>query len=533
MELSRQDRIDPSLSIMVGPGDPDLGRAPDHIRSVPHFFELMASDAPWLRFEGHVYTVADIWTQAAEWASSIRLHGIGPGDCVALLMCNRPEFIISWLAVNMTGATAAFVPVAAAESGLERYFASIRPQLAIFEAELGAELLADGAGLRQLAPDVFMRALNGRSASDPIADEAPSPSDVSCLVFTSGSSGPPKAVAFSHRYVLELGYHIAHGKGMQPAEKLYFCNPLFHGDGLIATITTVSLKGEMHLARRFSVRQFWSDVASYGSTMFYYVGASLSFLARNPFPETPPRHSLRFATGGGATEAGATLFEERFGIPVLDAYSQTECLCCCSNTLGARRKGTVGRPYPGMEVRIVDDLDQPVPRGTVGNIVVRPPRPFMTFSGYLNNAEATLVKQRNLFHHMGDKGVMDEDGYVRFAGRAAQGLRRRGENLQPDDIEELVEKLPWVNKAAAIGVASEHGDQDILILIVVEGQAPDQATLVADCLAALPRIMRPRWIEVVASLPMTPTHRLARKELPEAPGAGAFLVEQPDASAPA
>ena len=359
MELSRQDRIDPSLSIMVGPGDPDLGRAPDHIRSVPHFFELMASDAPWLRFEGHVYTVADIWTQAAEWASSIRLHGIGPGDCVALLMCNRPEFIISWLAVNMTGATAAFVPVAAAESGLERYFASIRPQLAIFEAELGAELLADGAGLRQLAPDVFMRALNGRSASDPIADEAPSPSDVSCLVFTSGSSGPPKAVAFSHRYVLELGYHIAHGKGMQPAEKLYFCNPLFHGDGLIATITTVSLKGEMHLARRFSVRQFWSDVASYGSTMFYYVGASLSFLARNPFPETPPRHSLRFATGGGATEAVATLFEERFGIPVLDAYSQTECLCCCSNTLGARRKGTVGRPYPGMEVRIVDDLAAP------------------------------------------------------------------------------------------------------------------------------------------------------------------------------
>src|SRR5262249_30777527 len=157
--------------------------------------------------------------------------------------------------------------------------------------------------------------------------------------------------------------------------------------------------------------------ARFGSTIFYYVGASLSFLARSPESSVPPAHQLRFATGGGATEAVADLFEQRFGIPVLDAYSQTECLACCSNTLAVRKRGTVGKPYPGIEVRIVDELDRPVPIGTVGNIVARPPRPYMTFSVYLNDPAATVQKTRNMLHHFGDLGFFDEEGFLHFAGR--------------------------------------------------------------------------------------------------------------------
>lgn len=520
------------LSIMVGPGDPDLGRAPPQIRSIPHFFETMASDRPWLYFEDQVFSTKDILSTARKWAELIRATGIGPGDSVALLISNRPEFFIGWVAINITGAIAVFVPVTAVETGPERYFSNVKPRLALFETDLARGLPRGGTNYVHLADGITICELDGEKQNEEKTSAIVSPSDTSCLVFTSGTSGLPKAARFSHRYVLELGYHIKMGKGMNPGEKLYFCNPLFHGDGVIATITTIALGGEMHLARRFSVRQFWSDVERLGSTIFYYVGASLSFLARNPFPETLLRHNLRFATGGGATEAVTRLFEERFGIPVLDAFAQTECLCCCSNTLAQRRLGTSGRPYPGVEVRIVDNLDQPVPRGEVGNVIVRTPRPFMTFSGYANNAEASHAKQRNLFHHMDDKGVMDEDGYVRFVARAVKGLRRRGENLQPDDIEEIVERLPWVQKAAAIGVNSVHGDQDILVLIVPEGDLPDHLTIIGECLRVLPRIMHPRWIEIVAALPLTPTHKLARKELPGKPGPGAFLTVEESRSEP-
>lgn len=515
-----------SLSVFIGAGDPDGGRAPDDLGSVADLLQRQPHGQAWLRFDKQCYTAAEVMEIAEKLAARLGGLGIGRGDHVGLLMANRPEFIFWWLAINGAGATAIFLPTVFLEQGLTRYQTYIIPRLIVCERRLGAEAKLDLSDAVPVDDDIVLLPQDATSPP-PSFDDPPAPSaaDASCIVFTSGSSGAPKAVVFSHRYVLELGHHIAYGKGMQRGERLYFSNPLFHGDGIIAVVTTLALRGELHLAERFSVTRFWDDVARFGSTIFYYVGASLSFLARSPEPLEVPAHRLRFATGGGATEAVADLFEQRFGIPVLDAYSQTECLACCSNTLAVRKRGTVGKPYPGIEVRIVDELDRPVPIGTVGNIVARPPRPYMTFSLYLNDPAATLRKTRNLLHHFGDLGFFDEEGFLHFVGRNSPALRRRGENLQPDRVEELAEALPWVKKAAAIGVASEHGDQDILLLLQPYEAAPAMAQVIEDCRRALPKVMRPRWIEVVATLPMTPSHRLARKELPVRPGAAAVEVE--------
>ncbi len=513
-------------SVFVGAGDPEGGRAPDDLGSVADLLRRQPQGRAWLRFDRQSYTAAEAADIAGKLAGRLAGQGVKRGDHVGLLMSNRPEFIFWWLAINGAGATAIFLPTVFLEQGLSRYQTYIVPRIIVCERRLGIEAKLDLSGAVPVDDDILLLPQEATSPSPSVEDlPAPSAADASCIVFTSGSSGPPKAVVFSHRYVLELGHHIAHGKGMLPGERLYFSNPLFHGDGIIAVVTTLALRGELHLAERFSVTRFWDDVGRFGSTIFYYVGASLSFLARSPEPREMPAHRLRFATGGGATEAVAELFEQRFGIPVLDAYSQTECLACCSNTLAMRRRGTVGKPYPGIEVRIVDELDRPVPIGTVGSIVARPPRPYMTFSGYLNDPVATLRKTRNLLHHFGDLGFFDEEGFLHFVARNSPALRRRGENLQPDRIEELAEALPWVKKAAAIGIASEHGDQDILLLLQPYGSAPPMPQVIEDCRKALPKVMRPRWIEVVAILPMTPSHRLARKELPTRPGAAAVEIE--------
>jgi carnitine-CoA ligase len=515
----------PARSVFVGAGDPEAGRAPDDLGSVADLLRRQPQGQPWLRFDNRSYTAAEVTKIAATNAARLAGLGIGRGDHVGLLMSNRPEFVFWWLAINEAGATAIFLPTVFLEQGLARYQTYVTPRMIVCERRLGTEATLDLSGAIAVDDEILLLRQESAAAPPSIEDlPAPSAADASCIVFTSGSSGPPKAVVFSHRYVLELGHHIACGKGMQPGERLYFSNPLFHGDGIIAVVTTLALRGELHLAERFSVTRFWEDVARFGSTIFYYVGASLSFLARSPEPLEVPAHRLRFATGGGATEAVAELFEQRFGIAVLDAYSQTECLACCSNTLAVRKRGTVGKPYPGIEVRIVDELDRPVPVGTVGSIVARPPRPYMTFSVYLNDPAATLQKTRNLLHHFGDLGYFDDEGFLHFVGRNSPGLRRRGENLQPERIEELAEALPWVKKAAAIGIASEHGDQDILLLLQPYESAPPMPQVIEDCRKALPKVMRPRWIEVVAILPMTPSHRLARKELPARPSAAAVEV---------
>ncbi|MGE5203116.1 MAG: AMP-binding protein, partial [Acidobacteriota bacterium] len=303
----------------------------------------------------------------------------------------------------------------------------------------------------------------------------------------------------------------------------FFCSPMFHGDGILATLISLIVRGELHLASRFSASTFWQDVARDQSTMFYFVGATLSFLLRSEAQGTPMT-ALRFTTGGGAPDVIARAFEARFGIPVLEAYSQTECLSCCSNTLAARRSGTVGRPYPGIEVRIVDNLDQPVPVGEVGEIVVRPPRPWMCFTEYFGNAPATSLKMRNLLLHTGDLGSMDADGFIKFHGRLGHGLRRRGENLLPEQIELLVEQLPWVRKAAAVGLPSEHGDQDILLLVNPSGAVPSRDDIATQIISVLPRVMHPRFIELVPELPMTATNKLSRRDLPRSAGSAAIEI---------
>lgn len=520
-----------ALSVFVGPGEPPPGGI-EKFATVADFLASKADSDPeriWLRFEEETFTIGQVLKQAGKMRDFLAEKKVGRGDVVGLLVTNRPDFIWTYLGINLCGAVASFFPTEIHPAALERYAKLPGMAGVLAETHLAEHLgLAgqSGSGCNYDETIAWYPLSNG-SRTPAEDDRPPSAADASCIVFTSGSSGPPKAVIFSHRYVLEIGRSISYGKGMVRGEKLYFCNPMFHADGIIAIATTTAIDGELHLARRFSVSKFWDDVARFGSTVFYYVGASLSFLARNPEPRTQPAHALRFATGGGATREVAESFERRFNIPVLDAYSQSECLVGCSNTLDARRPGTAGRPYPGVEIRIVDDMDEPVPLGELGNIVFRPPRPFMSFSGYWNNAEVTVAKTRNLLHHMGDRGRIDSDGFVTFEGRSGNGLRRRGENLQPEDIEYIVENLNWVQKAAAVGVASEHGDEDILLLLLPHaGMAPGISKAMEDCRSALPRVMQPRWIDIVEHIPMTPTFRISRKELPARPGKSAVEVDQ-------
>lgn len=510
----------PKLSVAIGPGEHHPTWNPASLNNVPAYIEARAGSAAWIRFAGTAYTSDRIVESAAGWAARLAADGMGFGLRIGLLMRNRPEFTIAWLAINRLGACAVFIPSTMPPALLVQYFAIAEIDALIVQEDLLVGLNEAIERPIELGGDVRWARMPRGRRSDPAPVGA---ADPACILFTSGSSGLPKAVLFSHRYVLELGHMVAHGKGFAPGERMFFCSPMFHGDGVLATLISLIVGGELHLMPRFSTSSFWDDTARDGSTMFYFVGAILSFLLqseRGPVGST----TLRFATGGGAPEFVARRFEERFGIQVLEAYSQTECLACCSNRRSDRKIGTVGRPYPGVEVQIVDPLDQPVPIGAVGEIVVRPPRPHMTFAGYFGNPEATAEKLRNLLLHTGDLGSIDADGFLQFRGRMGFALRRRGENILPEQVEFLVEQLPWVRRAAAIGVASEHGDQDILLLLLPHDTHPTVHQIVEDCLSILPRAMQPRWVELVDSLPMTPTNKLSRRELQQAPGQGANLV---------
>lgn len=486
----------------------DSNWAPVSHTSIWSFLEDHSGGQTWLRTEHGDLSSREVLAKAADLSEDLAARGIGEGDRVALLAENGAEFVTALFSIIKLKACAVLLPTHLPGDLLAGY---------LDIAEIGAALIGTGLVHAELS------AALGRS--EPVADgqlellvgtprgeRYPAGTTPALMIFTSGTTGLPKAVVFSHRYVLEVSHVLARGKGFEQGERLYLCTPMCHADGVVAMIITLTLGGELAIARKFSRSRFWDDIAKYDSTSFYYVGAILSFLTRSEFGPDGPT-SLRFATGGGASQSVAEKFEDRFTVAVLEAYSMTECMACCSNTITHRRPGTVGRPYPGYEVLIVDPDDQVVPKGEAGELLVRPPWPSLTFDEYYGRPLETVQKLRSTWFRTGDVAVMDDEGYLLFRGRQGEAIRRRGENILPTHVETAAQALPAVRRAAAAGLASEHGDQDILLLIELADGQVVPPTLAAELVAALPHSMRPRWIRVVDTIPITATNKIRRSEL--------------------
>jgi crotonobetaine/carnitine-CoA ligase len=217
-------------------------------------------------------------------------------------------------------------------------------------------------------------------------------------------------------------------------------------------------------------------------------------------------------------------FERRFGTPVTgELYGQTECLGITLSPVGPdptqRKRGTIGRSSPALEVKLVDDDDVEVPPGTVGEIVVRPRDPDATYSGYWRNSDATVAAWSNLWHHTGDSARADADGFYTFVDRKKDCLRRRGENVSSFELEGAIATHPSISQVAVCGVPSPLGEDDIKACIVwtrAEPPSPDELfTFFRD---SLPYFAIPRYVELRAALPVTEATGRVKKHVLRAEG---------------
>ena len=189
----------------------------------------------------------------------------------------------------------------------------------------------------------------------------------------------------------------------------------------------------------------------------------------------------------------------------------TESILITMNTLQDSRVGSIGKPAPGLEVQLVDEDDQPVPAGEVGELVLRHREPNTIMTGYWGKPEATLAAWRNLWFRTGDRMRADQDGFLYYIGRLKDSIRRRGENVSAWEVELAIGRHPDVLEAAAIGVPSELGEEDVAAFVVPrEGHTIDPEDLHKFLSADLPRFAVPRFIEVVDELPKTPTERVSK-----------------------
>jgi crotonobetaine/carnitine-CoA ligase len=210
----------------------------------------------------------------------------------------------------------------------------------------------------------------------------------------------------------------------------------------------------------------------------------------------------------------APAFKDRFNIDIYTIFNMTEISSPIVSEPNPTKRGTCGRMRPGVEVRLVDVHDCEVPTGTVGEMLVRTDRPWGMNSGYNGNTEATAKAWANGWFHTGDAFRRDEDGYFYFVDRMKDAIRRRGENISSFEVETEVCAHPDVREAAAIGVASDLSEDEVMIVVAaVPGRSIDHVDLANFLMKRMPYFMVPRYIRVVEELPKTPSAKVRKADL--------------------
>lgn len=490
-------------------------------------------ERPFMYFEDDLYSYKDMDTISESIAFNLQKIGVSQGDRVALFLPNCPDFIFSWFAVMKIGAVE--VPVNIDQKGelLEYLLNNCQARVMVTTSELFERILEIGDNLVHLKTVVLVDRTyhqenstyftlysldDFKNGQESLTEECDiTPDSTFCFMYTSGTTGNSKGVVLPHNYAIYMGDMIGHIIGYTEKDRVYVCLPLFHGNAQMLAILPAMVAGaSIVLERKFSATQFWDQVRQYGITVTNVVGSIIAMLHKMPPSESDRDHTLRAlftaATPGHILES----FENRFGTKIYEGYGSTECGMVTMNTAEGRKIGSIGKTSPGYQVRIVDEQDQELPPGEIGEIVTRPNQPFIMMKEYYHMPKETLSAFRNLWFHTGDLGYYDEDGFFYFVDRKKDVIRRRGENISSMELERIINSHPDVVESAAIGVSSELGEEEVKVVVVRRNQTLTEEELIDYCCSKMARFMVPRYVEWAESLPKTPTQRVQKYKLKKA-----------------
>lgn len=480
------------------------------------------------------YAAADAAVQA--YAAGFQARGVAQGDRVVLLMANSIEQVLVWLALNRIGAVNVPLNTSLTSALIARSVELVRPAALVADRDL-APVLLDSAVTQTLRTDLpfFVyepdpaptssnpppgtEPLSALRASTPVLVPPVDRLDAATMLFTSGSTGVPKACVLSHHYLIRAGEIHAKYLGFKSDDVLFTPFPLFHIDAATLTVgAALAVGATAALSSRFSASKFWDEVRACQATVFNFMGATANILWKQPPSPRDRDHRVRLAWGV-PMPACEPEWGQRFGFPLVEVYGLTDAGVPAYQPLDVpRREGSCGRIIPEYEVRIGNESGDSVAPGAVGEILIRSDEAGLLMNEYYNMPETTATAFRDGWFHTGDLGRLDEENHLYFVTRGKEVIRRRGENIAAADVEEAVDAHPAVRESAAVGVPSELSEDDIRIFVVLQPDADLQpAELLEHCRHTLPRHMIPRYLEFVPDLPKTPTEKVERFKLADRP----------------
>lgn len=480
-------------------------------------FAVFEDDESW--------TYGEMRSRARRLGAALQAMGVGEDDHVVVWLSNGKECLEAYFALGYIGAV--FVPVNVAYRGdlLAHVIDNAGAALAIVHPELAPRLKeVDAATLETVVvtgPEtVPVPGLSILTYTDLLKKAGPlrelsraiEPWDTQAIIYTSGTTGPSKGV---------LSSYLHNWAGMNGAvwtcvgdDDRYLINmPLFHIGGCFILYSMLCRGASIAMTTGFRTDIFWETVHRTQSTVVFLLGVMASFLLKAP-PRADDRNSPLKTMMVVPFNEEATQLADRFGVTVHTIFNMTELSCPIFSPPNPTEPGYCGPARDGVSLRVVDENDIEVPPGTTGELIVRTNLPWAMNHGYYKNPEATAAAWRNGWFHTGDAFRMNAAGEFYYVDRIKDAIRRRGENISSIEVESQVTEYPAVQECAAIAVPSEHGEDEVMVVLAPKpGETVDPTALIAFLTPRMAHFMVPRYIRIMDSLPKTPTTKIQKAPL--------------------
>ncbi len=474
-------------------------------------------------------TYGELKKQVNELANGLQSLGIQPGDRVLVALGNSPEFVISYYAVLRIKGIVVPINPAFTRNEIGNIVKDCLPSVVITNSNMASvfkQLEQEGNQTK----GIIVTNLDGNAKDGLISfDELKSKDksvftsisfrrkDPAVIIYTSDNTGLPKGAVLTHHNIYSNAMTFAQMYKMSPQDRALMVSPVYH----VAAQTCV-MNNAMVSGSTLVIHDGWAGpeavletIDKEKITFFFGPPTMYSFLVGYPNPDKYDVSSLRVAFSGGASLSPEIFkgFAEKYKVEIVEGYglSETSPVVTSNPMEGPKKLGSIGKPIPGIEVDIFDYEGREVPKGQVGEIVVRGPN---VMAGYFNKEDDTRWAMRNGWFHTGDLAYMDEEGYLFIVDRKKDTIIRGGVNINPREVEEVLSSHPCVYDTAVVGVPDAVMGEEIMTFVMLREDEELKAEELQDyCRDNLAKYKIPRYIRFVENLPKTTSGKLMRKEI--------------------
>jgi crotonobetaine/carnitine-CoA ligase len=494
----------------------------------------------FLLYENESYTYKEMDQNANKMANLLKSFGGGKGKGLGIFMKNSPRYLDVFFGAQKIGMYLVPLNPEVKGDGLQYVIDHSDVEFVVVDGELFETLEAvrkDLPKVKQvfiddIEPDAknikVPSGIKKLSAAKEQSNANPgvgyNPEDICLLMYTSGTTGRAKGVAYRYGRSSVKKLSLLSGLFVRPSDTYYTAMQLCHGNAMFLTVTCSMAKGAtVALARKFSASHFWEDILRHKVTVFNVIGSMVPIMMKQPPSPLDAQNDVRVVLSAACPADMWEAFEKRFGVTIYEGYGAVDGGNKIIMNLGTGPVGSIGKPKKSLgEYRLIDSEGKDVKKGEPGELVFvlrdRKNSGKKKSSGegveYYKNEKATGEKNKSGLLYTGDLLRCDQKGYLYFVGRNTESMRKGGENVSAFEVEKVIMDHPAVEEAAVYAVPSEMAEDEIMASIkLVEGMKLDPRELISFLKDRLAKFAIPRYIRIVTEFPMTNSFRVVKKDL--------------------